>query len=313
MPHFTDPYTDQVNKIFHSVLSPTWCYKQEIFEVPGLVTALFITYDGIRDDSREIRNPSPWSDFLHRITAVDPDWDGDPPFMEEMDRTHPEFVIAGWLHRTIYTIKAGQHPEQWTAEKASEETFKGLVSAFHGTAKVIQAETEHLRDIVPPGSEHFREFEHIVRVVFNFLFIGELGEGKAQSRTEPEDEGVEIRDLIFANNAHSGFWKDLKTKYSASEIVVDAKNKDELTRDDLRQLCCYLKPALGLWGFIVCRSEQPPKISAFNRSLFRNLEQRRGLLILSDDDLRRMVRMKVQGQNPADYLQDRMSEFVRSI
>lgn len=137
--------------------------------------------------------------------------------------------------------------------------------------------------------------------------------GQAQSRTQPEDEGVEIRDLIFANNAESGFWNDLKGKYAASEIVVDAKNKDELTRDDLRQLYCYLKPALGLWGFIVCRSEQSPTMNAFNRTLCRNFSQSRGLLILTDDDLRRMVQIKIRGQNPATYLQDRMSEFVRSI
>jgi hypothetical protein len=153
----------------------------------------------------------------------------------------------------------------------------------------------------------------MVRVIFNFLFIGELGEGHAQSRTAPEDEGVEIRDIVFANKAHAGFWKDLKSKYAASEIVVDAKNKDEITRDDLRQLYCYLKPALGYWGFIVCRSEQPSAIAAFNRTLFRNFNQGRGLLILNDDDLRRMVQLKMQGQNPAEYLADRMTEFVRSI
>jgi hypothetical protein len=153
----------------------------------------------------------------------------------------------------------------------------------------------------------------MVRVIFNFLFRGELGEGRPQSRTEEEDEGVEIRDLLYSNNANSGFWKDLKDKYSASEIVVDAKNKDKLTRDDLRQLYCYLKPALGFWGFLVCRSEQPAWIRAFNRTLFRNFNQSRGLLILCDDDLRRMVQMKNRGQNPLAYLSERMSEFIRSI
>src|SRR6266566_2086944 len=144
-------------------------------------------------------------------------------------------------------IKAGQHPEYWKMSNATEEATSLMTSTAVEAGKVIQAETAHLREIVPPGPEHFRAFEHIVRVVFNFLFIGELGEGKAQSRTEPEDEGVEIRDLIFANNSESAFWQDLKRKYAASEIVVDAKNKDELTRDDLRQLYCYLKPALGFW------------------------------------------------------------------
>jgi hypothetical protein len=221
--------------------------------------------------------------------------------------------MGGWERRTIYMFRAGSHPEHWTANAASEDFTNLLMSTAIGAGKVIQAETEHLREVVPPGRENFQAFEHIVRVVFNFLFIGELGEGKAQSRTQPEDEGVEIRDLIFANNAESGFWNDLKRKYDASEIVVDAKNKDELTRDDLRQLYCYLKPALGMWGFIVCRAEQSPIMNAFNRTLCRNFSQTRGLLILTDDDLRRMVQMKMRGQNPATYLQDRMSEFVRSL
>ncbi len=312
MPHFIDEYADQLNRMLHTVLNPTWCYKQEIVIVPGLITAIFITYDGVRDDSRDIREAS-WDDFVKRITAVDPDWDVNPEFMQEVESTKPAFGMGGWLRRTIHLIKAGQHPEYWTADNATEEATNLMMSTAIGWAQAIQAETEHLREIVPPGPEHFKSFEHIVRVVFNFLFIGELGEGKAQSRTEPEDEGVEIRDLIFANNAESGFWKDLKRKYAASEIVVDAKNKDEVTRDDLRQLYCYLKPALGFWGFIVCRSEPPAKITAFNRALCRNFSQLRGVLILSDDDLRRMVRIKMQGQNASTYLQDRMSEFVRSL
>jgi hypothetical protein len=152
-----------------------------------------------------------------------------------------------------------------------------------------------------------------VRVVLNFLFVGQLGEGKSQSRTEPEDEGVEIRDLIFANGAESGFWSDLKHKYSVSEVVVDAKNKDAITRDDLRQLYCYLKPALGFWGFIVCRSEQSALVNAFNRTLFRNFNQERGVLILHDGDMRRMVQIKLAGQDPGAYLQKLMSDFARSI
>ena len=147
----------------------------------------------------------------------------------------------------------------------------------------------------------------------NKIFVEKLGEGRWQSRTEPEDEGVEIRDLLFGNKSDFGFWQDLKNKYFASEIVVDAKNKSVLTRDDLRQLYCYLKPALGFWGFVVCRSEQPKWVYAYNRTLFRNFNQGRGVLILCDDDLRRMVHMKNQGRDPSEYLREKMSDFTRSI
>jgi hypothetical protein len=42
MPYFIDEYADQLNRMLHTVLSPTWCYKQEIVIVPGLITAIFI-------------------------------------------------------------------------------------------------------------------------------------------------------------------------------------------------------------------------------------------------------------------------------
>lgn len=312
MAHFMEEYLDRVLVVLHAVLSPTWFYKQEVLVVPELVTGLFITYDGVRDDSRTIRECS-WDDFHSRLAAVSPDWTRDTEFLKNAEAKNPKFGIAGWERRTMYMFRAGNHPEHWTPSDAVTDFTALLMSSAVGSAHAIQAETEHLRDIIPAGAEHFAAFEHIVRVVLNFLFVVQLGEGKSQSRTEPEDEGVEIRDLIFANEAESGFWSDLKYKYSVSEVVVDAKNKDALTRDDLRQLYCYLKPALGFWGFIVCRSEQSALVNAFNRTLFRNFNQERGVLILNDADMRRMVQIKLAGQDPGAYLQKLMSDFARSI
>jgi hypothetical protein len=133
MLHFIDEYADQLNRILHTVLNPTWFYKQEVVIFPDLVTAVFVTYDGVRDDSREIREVS-WDDFVKRIRAVDPDWDINPEFMQEVESTRPAFGIGGWLCRTIYLIKAGQHPEYWTADKATEEVTNLMMSTAIGSA-----------------------------------------------------------------------------------------------------------------------------------------------------------------------------------
>jgi hypothetical protein len=105
----------------------------------------------------------------------------------------------------------------------------------------------------------------------------------------------------------------MKEKYACSEALFEAKNKLELSRNDLRQTYCYLKPALTLWGVIVCRAEQPPKVHGYNRTLFKNFLQKRGVLILTDDDLKRMVQMKLRNLDPSAYLRDKMSEFIRGI
>jgi len=55
------------------VLPSTFSFKQEIIEVPGLLTALLITYNGVRDDARETRDMT-WDEFLDRMSLVKPDW-----------------------------------------------------------------------------------------------------------------------------------------------------------------------------------------------------------------------------------------------
>ena len=59
--------------------------------------------------------------------------------------------------------------------------------------------------------------------------------------------------------------------------------------------------------------DQPKKIHDYNRTLYKNFSQRRGVLILSDIDLQRMVKIKINNHDPSDYLRDKMSEFIRSI
>lgn len=311
--HFIDSFADRANEILHDMLGSTLFFKQEIIEVPGLVTALLITYDGVLDDAREIRDRVTWETFLQRMSLVKPDWKSFDRKLMEQFASIPDKGMLGWEGRTVYFIRGGSHPEQWTAAYADRAVPSLIMGSWDVVGLLIREEMERLKERVPTGNKFFSAYERQVRVVFNFLFRNELHNGQVQSRTEPENEGVEIRDLLFTNRADSGFWKDLKEKYSASEIVVDAKNTEDLKRNDVRQLYCYLKPALGFWGFIVCRSQPSQQIRAFNRTLFKNFSQNRGVLILCDDDLRRMVEIANRKQNASEYLQARMSEFVRSI
>jgi hypothetical protein len=219
MAHFMSRYADRVNEILHDWAGPLF-FKQEIVEVPGLVTGLLITYDGIKDDTRETFDHMSWTEFLDRMSLIKSDWKHfDRKNFEELNKT-PHKNILGWEGRTIYFLKGGSHPEQWTAADAEKNSILLLTRSFQLWGSLIAVEAQHIKENIPVGAKYFRNYEHQVRVIWRFLFLGDLGEGQAQSRTEPENEGVEIRDLIFANRADAGFWKDLKDKYSVSEVVV---------------------------------------------------------------------------------------------
>jgi hypothetical protein len=304
-------YAERVNELLHAALWSTWFYRHEIYEVPKVVTALLITYDDQRDDAF-VYSKVKWKRFLLRMSRVKKDWvHFSLKTMKDFSQT--DKTITGWEGRTIYFMKGTSHPDRWTPKAAEIDTFLVLQGAQRVWGPLILEELKRIGETIPPGHRYFRDYENQVRVIINFLFLDDLSEAKAQVRTEPGNGGVEIRDLICQNRADSGFWKDLKDKYSCTEILFDPKNTEELTRDDLKDVYSYLKPVIGLWGFIVCRKMPPPNILAYNRTLFNNHKQERGVLILTDDDLVRMVKLKLHGKNPAEYVRDRMSEFTRGI
>lgn len=311
--HFALTYAKYINELLHNFLVSTWCYKHEIIEISDIATALLITYDNIKDDTYEIPLNVDWDHFISRMTKIKPDWayfsfDVMKEFAELPDKT-----MMGWEGRTIYFIKGGKFPDFWSKEKAHIDGIALLTGSVCMYGPIIFHEIENISKVIPSGQKYFKEYENFYRKVINFLFIDCLGECKLQQRTEPGNEGLEIRDLICSNKSEKGFWADLKQKYSCSEVIFEAKNKNELDRDDLRQTYCYLKPALGLWAFIICRSEQADSLTAYNRTLFKNFNQSRGIQILTDKDFLRMAKLRLRGQDPSNYLVNKMSEFIRSI
>jgi hypothetical protein len=311
--HYTSEYTRFFVHALHRTFPATSCFRTEIWEVRSVLAAMLITYDNVKADQVSVLDAESIGSFLSRMASVKPDWkDFDPEILRALGE-HPTKRLLGWEGRTIYVIRGGNGPAAWT-HKAAAEDVVAIVGGGRGVQPaLVQYEVSNARALIPPGAQRAADFERHVRVVFTFLFHEDLGEGIPQPRTEPGNEGCEIRDLICHNRAQSGFWRDLKDKYGCSEIVIEAKNKDAIDRNDLRQAYCYLKPALGLWGFIVSRSPPAPAMHAYNRTLFQNFAQTRGVTLLSDADLQRMVEIRLRRQDPADHLRQRWSEFLRGI
>ena len=70
MNHFALNYAKRVNEILHDVLWSTWFYKFEIIEVPGLVTALLVTYDNQKDDQYLVSANMSREKFLKRMNWI---------------------------------------------------------------------------------------------------------------------------------------------------------------------------------------------------------------------------------------------------
>lgn len=312
--HFALGYARKVNEHLHQAMSATTSFRHEIFEVPNLVTGHFVTYDGIDSDEFIVHSPVDWPRFRTRLMQAHQAWHDLTEETVRKFRDKPEKSMTGCENRTIYSFRGGSNPNYWTEKYALEfcqVTTIGVVL----WGPMLKQEWQNITTTVlvgkDGGADGAKAYERMVRIVIRFLFSPALSDGIAHSRTE--DDGVEVRDLICHNASTTGFWKDLKDKYQCTEVIFEVKNKDTVTRDDLRQAYCYLKPALGLWGFLVTRARQGDSVAAYNRMLFKNFAQERGVLIICEDDIRKMIDIKLRGQDPGEYLAKLKSDFARSV
>jgi hypothetical protein len=162
MAHFMDLYADRVIELMHEYLG-TLFFEQKIVEVPGVLAGLVITYEGVKDDTREAHDRMSREAFLNCMSLTKPDVVEFDRKMEELGKSTKVFL--GWRNRTIFFIRPEGHPEEWTSTNAQQDAIVLLKGSALSWGPGIQSEAEHLKENVPVGREHFGEYEQKVRVI----------------------------------------------------------------------------------------------------------------------------------------------------
>lgn len=158
------------------------------------------------------------------------------------------------------------------------------------------------------GREGARSFQLEMLAILNHLFEPELTDGKIEEQTI---HGTERRDIIFTNESDRSFWHYVRQQYKDFLVMFEAKNVEELTNEHLAQTATYMGDRLGYLAFVVTR--RPPKeaqilkcFSIFNDS---GSTTRKVIIILHDEDIKQMLRMRESGNNPTKYVQQKYREF----
>lgn len=147
------------------------------------------------------------------------------------------------------------------------------------------------------GKKMWREYESLIKDTFSYLFVPPLDNPEVQRRTI---DGLEIRDLIFPNHAEDGFWKEIKTEYKGSYVVIEVKNKEKPNQKDALQLSDYLNEKhLGLFGILVSRKLNKP-LEEKRRDFYSN--DRKMIVLLDDTDIEKMILKKSRNEKPEDII-----------
>jgi hypothetical protein len=255
------------------------------------------------------------SNYLHLRRTVGP---SDPLSLLHIRFFADERIQCGWSDRregqpkTWATALGALSLYRWGCDLAHAEvnlrrlpTRAELVVKWQGEGQGIRPTSRSARLLLRrvaglrPGMDDAIRFQHWVRDVFTFLFGDALKEPKIESKTF---FGTQRRDITFRNAAEKGSWFDWKTQYHCDSILIECKNKDVLTYDDLRQTASYLGKRMGRLAVLACRKNNGEDVSAMLNWFVNNDEKY--VLVVNDEYLIDWIRLKDRGEDPTDAIAD---------
>jgi hypothetical protein len=152
------------------------------------------------------------------------------------------------------------------------------------------------------------EFEEIVGDIIRYCFHRVLTNVEARVRNE---DGTVIRDWIASNRADTGFWRMVRERYGATQVVWECKNYTHLKADDFHQVAYYMTPQAGRFGIIAFRGASAHQ---YDRHAKRIAQTNDGLvLVLTEQDLKVFIRQARNGQVKDAHIQDRFDRLVRAL
>jgi hypothetical protein len=165
-------------------------------------------------------------------------------------------------------------------------------------------------DQIIPGKKDWYKFQKHIGQILDFLF----GNTLSTPITElPDKIEINRRDFILRNYSDLSFWKYIRERYYADFIVIDAKNYvSEIDKNDILQISNYLKiHGTGLFAIIITRKGESE--AAYYTRRERWVLENKMIIILTDEDLKKMILAKATTSSPEELIKQKIEEFRLEI
>ncbi|WP_442783887.1 restriction endonuclease [Collimonas fungivorans] len=161
-------------------------------------------------------------------------------------------------------------------------------------------------EALPAGKGHWRDFEDLCVEILNYALFPQLGVPAVQSRSE---DGLDIRDAVYPIASNDTFWQEVRRTCSTRFMVAEFKNYTENIRQrEVESIQQYLyAKAMRTFG-VLCSRNQPADSALLARRRAW-VEADKLILLLSDEELKDLVRAKSYGEMPTDVFDAQLEEF----
>lgn len=160
------------------------------------------------------------------------------------------------------------------------------------------------------GRANWSAYERKCIDILKYLFEEDLSLWEEQNST---DDGLSRFDLICRIKSKDDYWKFLIKAFNTRFLLLEFKNYcDPIGQNQIYTTERYLyNKALRSVAIIIAKNGASRKAEIAAKGALK--EHGKLILIISDDDLCRMLSLKANGDNPNDYLSDLLDKWLVSL
>ncbi len=154
------------------------------------------------------------------------------------------------------------------------------------------------------------QYEELCRRAFIYVFDPDLYGFKRQAQTS---DGANRYDFICRIKSGQPFWDDLRTDFHTKALLFECKNYDEkITADQVYSTERYLfKGAVRAVCFLISRLG--PDDGCIRAAQGAMRESGKLILLLSNEDLIELIKLKSDEGGPEDFLDEKIWNFTISL
>jgi hypothetical protein len=214
----------------------------------------------------------------------------------------PESVVV-WDRSTILD-KLRNHPEAATESPPKRRRPRSEVR------KERALELERRLENLQPGRPQWRAYEDLCVEILNFSFIPPLRAPSIQTRSE---DGLDRRDALYPISRGHRIWDQLRAECQTRFLVAEFKNfADPPGQTEVESLQQYLFPkAMRSFGLLCSRALPSRSAELARRRAW--MEGAKLIVMLSDRELRLLLRIRAEGGEPADVIEDQLDNFFADL
>jgi hypothetical protein len=227
-------------------------------------------------------------------------------------------VMPGRLSSELLELFQNNNVTFWGIEDLANRTTDDLWKWLEAAGRDVPvdfiprkaASLSAALDAIPPGIQDANDFQKLWLDAAEFLFTPPLGVPQYEVNDE---ENRNRRDIIIENFAETGFWAVARAEYAARYIVIDAKNyTGPIGKRCVLDVAHYLKRhGCGLFALLATRVGQ--KKSARHAIREHWIAEKKLILVLDDNDLKRMLDLRSDGADPSVIIRERLRIFIFSM